>query len=478
MKKCRTWIIAGAGLSVFGLAASLIYLACSWISIGVAYKAKTLCSGIFVAHRSSASLLNADLLADDLAVLRHVGADIDYGTKLVVAQFLVTRKAVYRPGRGCTLNYGTPEDRAQEVAADSAPTLPARPDPRPWPVGEADAISPVARELDSAKLDAAINQAFSEPDPARLRRTRAVIVVYNGRLVAERYAPGFNKDTPLLGWSLTKGAINALAGIAVKDGKLALNRPVPLPQWRGAGDARGKITLDHLLRMSSGLYFNENGRFLLKDLTRMLLMTPDTAAYAAEKPLQAAPGTKWSYSSGTANILSRVLRDAVGEANYPTFPRRALFDRIGMRSAVMEMDAAGTFVGSSFMYATARDWARLGLLYLQDGTWQGRRILPQGWVQYTRTPAPAAPDKEYGAHFWLRIPAEFRSGDDRAILPADAFHAVGYEGQFVTIIPSRRLVVVRLGLTRCPNTWAQDTFIASVLAAIPGSAAAYAASRP
>jgi hypothetical protein len=175
---------------------------------------------------------------------------------------------------------------------------------------------------------------------------------------------------------------------------------------------------------------------------------------------------RWSYSSGTTNIITYAIRHVIGDSNYLEFPRRALFDRLGMTSAVMETDAAGTFVGSSFMYATARDWARFGLLYLRDGVWAGERILPEGWVAYTRTPAPNAPDQQYGAHFWLRIPEEFRCGGDRPPLPADAFHAIGYEGQFVTIIPSRELVLVRLGLTRYPCAYDHQVFVHSVLAAI------------
>ncbi|MBL8539559.1 MAG: serine hydrolase, partial [Betaproteobacteria bacterium] len=174
-----------------------------------------------------------------------------------------------------------------------------------------------------------------------------------------------------------------------------------------------------------------------------------------------------SYSSGTTNILSYAIRRAVGEADYHAFPRRALFDRIGMASAVLETDAVGTFVGSSFMYATARDWARFGLLYLNDGVWAGERILPEGWVGFSRAPAPHAPDAKFGAHFWPRIPEEFRCGADLPELPHDAFHAVGYGGQFVTIVPSRKLVLVRLGFTPHRCGWNHQRFVDLVLRAWP-----------
>jgi CubicO group peptidase (beta-lactamase class C family) len=270
---------------------------------------------------------------------------------------------------------------------------------------------------------------------------------------------------------MTKGVINALTGILVREGKLSVKDEAPVPEWQAPGDPRRHITLDHLLRMTSGLAFEEDYANPLKDVTFMLLATPDMAAYAASKPLVAEPGSQWHYSSGTTNILARILRGAVGgaDADYLAFPRQVLFDPIGMRSAVIELDTSGTFVGSSFMYATARDWARFGLLYLQDGMWKGVRVLPGGWVQYSRTPTPASPRGAYGAHFWLTLrPGSRGSGDSGSALPADAFHAVGHEGQFVTIIPSRNLVLVRLGLTQYRGAWDHGAFIRQVLDAISG----------
>jgi CubicO group peptidase (beta-lactamase class C family) len=322
--------------------------------------------------------------------------------------------------------------------------------------------------VDQSRLNSAVEWAFTEPDPQHPRRTRAVVILQNGRIIAERYVEGFNKDTPLIGWSMTKSATNALVGILVRTGKLSLDEPVPLPEWQKPGDAKKKITLNHLLHMSSGLQFGEDSYGPWDDVTYMLLRVSDMAAFAAKKKLAAEPGTKWYYSSGNTNIICRIVRRVVGEADYISFPRRELFEPIGMSGAVIELDASGTFVGSSFMYATARDWARFGQLYLHDGIWAGRRILPEGWVKYTTTPAPASANKEYGAHFWLKIPKEYRSNKGKDGLPGDAFHAVGHEGQFLTIIPSRSLVVVRLGLTRLPHVWQQDEFINMILDAVKG----------
>jgi CubicO group peptidase (beta-lactamase class C family) len=190
-------------------------------------------------------------------------------------------------------------------------------------------------------------------------------------------------------------------------------------------------------------------------------------AYTAKTVCSAigAPGTIWQYSSGTSNIVARVIRESFGnDAEYLAFPRRALFDPLGMDGALIETDAAGTFVGSSHMYATARDWARLGMLYLQDGVWRGERILPEGWVAYSRSPAPADPVKRYGAHFWLRVPIEYCASG--TALPPDLFHAAGHEAQFVTVVPSRDAVIVRLGRTRYPDAWNHCVFVRDVLAAL------------
>jgi CubicO group peptidase (beta-lactamase class C family) len=201
----------------------------------------------------------------------------------------------------------------------------------------------------------------------------------------------------------------------------------------------------------------------------MLLRTPDMARYAASKRLVAEPGSRWSYSSGTTNILSRVIRRAVGNSDYLLFPHRALFQPLGMKSVVLEPDASGTFVGSSYVYATARDWAKLGLLYLQDGLWNGERILPDGWVRHATTPAVSATGNAFGAHFWVQIPDEYTSGWNFEWLPQDAFHAVGHGGQFITIIPSRELVVVRLGQSRHPSAWQHDIFLTKILRAVKDS---------
>ena len=447
------------------MATAALYYGARAAAIGSAYTAKIVCSGIFVSQRDLQSLLAVDVAADQLFYLRYANVKVDRAAREVEATLfgLGRRKAAYRDGQGCAVVQG---GAAKQSAS------PASPRPRPQRAAdELDRLEGLAPGSDRTRLDAALQWAFSEPDPALPRRTRAVVVLYKGRLVAERYADGFTKDTPLAGWSMTKSAVNALVGVLVREGKIALGDPLAIPEWHESGDPRGNITLGQLLRMSSGLQFREDYRNPLADVSQMLFSAPGAGAYAAARPLEAPPGTRWSYSSGTTNIIAYAMRRIVGEPGYLEFPRRALFDRLGMTSAVMETDASGTFVGSSFMYATARDWARLGLLYLRDGEWSGTRILPQGWVAYARTPAPAAAEGQYGAHFWLRISRGYRCAADARPFPADTFHAVGYEGQFITVVPSRDLVLVRLGLTRYPCAWDQQKFAGLVLAALPDAKA-------
>ena len=319
------------------------------------------------------------------------------------------------------------------------------------PVKENPALRPI--------LDA----AFAEPGP-RKKRTRAVVVVQDGAIIGERYAPGITAETPLNGWSMTKSVMGALIGTLVGQGKLSLADKNLLAEWRAPGDPRAGIALEDLLRMRSGLRFSEVYADPLSDVTRMLFDGHDAGGFAASRPLEAPPGTFWKYSSGTTNILSLIARRALGEKDYPHWPRRALFDPLGMASAVLEPDASGTFVGSSFLFATARDWARFGLLYANGGD----GVLPKGWAAFGASPTPQAPDGRYGAHWWLKLSKELGGGTDAAArIPADAFHALGHEGQCLTVIPSRRLVVVRLGLSIDIKAWDHAAFLAGVLDALP-----------
>lgn len=436
------------------------------ILVANGYVAKTVCSGVYVSGRKPQAVLDAEIHLNDPGILRLVSADVERGSRTVHSAFrgLGERVAVYRDALGCTLALGVD---ARDLAARGLPAnvaaLPAT--GTPWPTRPPRVAGTGPSGLDPLAIAAALDEAFAEPGSVPTRRTRAVVIVEDGRLVAERYGAGFGRESALPGWSMAKSVVNALAGVLVREGKLALDTPLRAPEWGAVDDPRRALTLRHLLHMSSGLAFTESYGNPLGDVVWMLFGTGDAAGFAARKPLTSPPGQQWSYSSGTTNIIARALRGAVGgtDADYQLFPRRALFEPLGMSSAIIEPDAAGTFVGSSLMFATARDWARFGLLFLQDGTWEGRRILPEGWVAFSVTPAPAAPDGVYGAHFWLRLGGDRYAGSGAHGIPPDAYHAIGHEGQILTIIPSRRLVVVRLGLSVGRGAWDHAAFLRRLL---------------
>lgn len=461
-------ILRGVALAVVAAIGYTGYMLSRLAPVATGYAAKALCSGVYVSGRPAASVIDVDIMAGVHPLLKLVRPSIDPDHHRAVATFagFARREADFRPGLGCTLAIG-PSPAALPAA------LPPLPDPPPAQPAPAAPATPPAG-IDARKLQTALDRAFDEPDPARPRRTRAVVVMWRGQVIAERYAPGFTADTPLPGWSMTKTVTAALAGALVAQHKLSPDTSALLPEWRGSGDPRAAITLDELLRMTSGLQFNEDYDDPLSDVALMLFTQPDTARFASAKPLATTPGTQWSYSSGTSAIVARVMREALGggEDDYLAFPRRALFAPLGMRSAVFEPDVSGTFVSASYMYASARDWARFGQLLLQDGVWDGQRLLPDGWVRYLTRATPQSSRQEYGAQLWVKVPEPFNDRDPRAVaMPADAFHAVGHEGQFVSVVPSRQLVVVRLGLSRPESAWNHEAFLARVLDAVPAPGA-------
>lgn len=433
------------------------------VEVGAAYKAKVVCSALFVSGRDLASVLAEDVSADEYRIMRPFRAVVDRERGSVTCSLfgLKPRTALFRPGSGATLLLGPA--RPGHLPGPEIPASPPVDQSLPWPQGEAPAPEPGPR------LRAVLDRVFSEPDPGKLRRTRAVVIVKDGRLIAERYAPGFAADMPLCGWSMTKSVLNALTGILVGQGRLSIEKNGLLPEWSGPGDPRADIRLEDLLRMRSGLEFAEVYTDPLRDVTQMLFARPSAWAFAADKPLAHPAGTFWSYSSGTTNLLWWVLRQALEEGGEDalSFPYKALFGPLGMRSAVLEPDAGGDYVFSSFLYASARDWARLGLLFAQDGVWEGRRILPEGWRDFSTSPTPQSPEGRYGAHWWLKIPKEFGGGSEAAgRAPKDAFYALGHEGQTLAVIPSRGLAAVRLGLSVRIDAWDLAAFLADLVEAL------------
>ena len=439
------------------------------VSAGVA--AELACSGVFVSDRTLDDVVQRDIRRlSPLTGMNSYALDRANQSVSVTALGLVTRTAVYRPGIGCTLLVDSDVQMLRHQA-QGIPIPSTAPRPAPWPEGDGVDLATLPAGVDRAALDRAVSDAFSDETPDKAIDTRAIIVVYDGRIVAERYAPGFNANTRFLGWSASKSVTATLVVTLIADGKLALDAPPPVPEWKDARDARAKITLRELLNMSSGLEFNEPydpG----SDSTAMLFERHDMAAYAASKPLAHPPGTVWSYSSGTANILSRLVFQAAGGtlAGYEAYARAHLFDPAGMTSATFQPDETGNFVGSSYLYATARDWARFGLLYLDRGTINGRRLVPESWVDFAQAPAPADPHKGYAAQFWLNA-LRTPGGSARKFphLPADMFAAEGHNDEFVAIFPSRHAVIVRLGWTTVDGAFNRDKHFGAILAALPHS---------
>ena len=424
--KLKKKIFIGVGVVLVGGLGYGVNFGLEYAGIGSAYAAKTVCSDIFVSGRNF-----EDIKAEDLYAVSFATVKVDYENKSVTSNIygIGEKTAIYRPGFGATLlNDGSAEELRKQSRPMVADTIQTK---------QEISHASIPGEIDSVQLYDAINKSFIETDSANIRRTRAIVVVYNGKIIAEKYAEKITENTPLIGWSMTKSVTNALVGILVKDGKLDIYKPAPVDEWKN--DERSKITIDEMLRMSSGLDFEENYSKPC-DATRMLFVNKSAGLYAINCKLKDKPGSTYYYSSGTTNILQEIIRRQFSNySNYLSFPYNRLFLKLGMKSAVMEPDASGTFIGSSFMYATAEDWAKFGQLYLQDGIWGGERILPEGWVKYSATESKNSGGR-YAAHFWVNhIDKEF---------PQDAFYADGYEGQFVTVIPSKNAVIVRLGCSR------------------------------
>lgn len=473
MKRGVNGLLVVMGVLSIGLASAAVWFMAQAMPIGTGYVAKYLCTNTFLSKRDPKTVFIEDIRpVNPLAKVVAWSVDSDDLSVTATAFKIFKSKAIYRQGCGCTLVVGTTEAALQQQdffrSDEERSSKPSAP-PMPWPKGCGEPERPSAFGVDENLLEKAIDAAFQEPSPDNPRKTRAVAVVYDGHLIAERYTSGFGPDIPILGWSISKSVTNALVGVLVRQGRLVMDDPAPVPEWRSPGDPRGRITLDQLMRMSSGLAFEEVYR-PLADATDMLYGSADFAAFAAAQPLDAEPDDKWHYASGSANIVARIVRREAEKdyEHYYQFLHDALFGRIGMTSAVMEADPSGTFVGSSYTVATVRDWARFGLLYLQDGVWDKERLLPEGWVEYTTSPTPQAPKGEYGALFWLNAGTP---GDPQTRLwphaPVDAYAAQGFQEQKVIVVPSKKLVLVRFGATADRSAWDTDAFIAGVIDALP-----------
>jgi CubicO group peptidase (beta-lactamase class C family) len=411
------------------------------------YAAKKMCSCVFIAGRTENFTNNEEL---EFSPVRLASVHVDYKTKRTTASVfgLVKREAVYHPTSGCVLLTDEKDNNnhTRSVFCESNADF------------GCDLIG-ISRNPSSAKikdLDAAVGLAFTEPDRKFLRNTRAVIVIKDGIIISEQYAAGFDSTSLHTGWSMSKSLVNAMVGILVKKGLINIEDRVPVSSWQN--DARKSITWKNLLQMNSGLKWTEDyGK--LSEATQMLYREPDMFNYATSVIQSEQPGKKWYYASGTTNILSGLLgRMMRSDSLKNTVGCSDLFSRTGLNSFKLEYDEAGTFVGSSYSWATARDWARFGMLYLNNGIVCGDTLFTNEWVGFTSTPATGS-DGRYGAHFWLNRDQHLKG------VPSDLYYAEGYQGQAVFVIPSLNVVVVRLGLTK-GHSYDYGEFLRPILMAV------------
>ena len=425
MKKKKTILRIVLAVLVAALIGGCLYLN-TLMPIITGYAAKNLASDVFVSGREPADVEALDL---HFSFIKFTRNKVDFENKTVTSRFLWGKSvAAYRDGYGVTLLRGK---KAAELQAQKYPLPPEEDGPDRLVPGDSaltERLAPIAKAL--------VDDHTYNGTPF------AFVVLHEGKVVAERYREGITAGTRLLSWSMAKSFTNALVGIMSGDGLVDIYAPTGIPEWQG--DERAAITLNDLMQMQSGLEWNEDyGN--RSDVNLMLHREQDMGLYAINKPLEHKPGTFWYYSSGSTNIIMRYLRGKfASDTEFLRYCRERLFAPLGIRNAVFEPDMNGTPVGSSYLYVTAREFASFGQLYLDDGVFQGQRILPEGWVEYTVTPASDSKGG-YGSFFWLNKNKYWQDA------PEDMFHCQGHDGQEVFILPSKDLVVVTLGYSPKPD---------------------------
>jgi CubicO group peptidase (beta-lactamase class C family) len=400
------------------------------------FSAKSVASGHFLDNRNLETIQQGD---NDIDKIDWATNEINDSEHFVTSNVhgLKERKAIYREGLGVTLiNDDFDVSKPYEV-----PKRTKINNNLPFPYGNSEPKDTVFSNIDYEKLNAVVENAFDKKGEKN-KRTRSIIVIYKNKIIAEKYADGFNKNSRILGWSMTKSITGTLFGILQKQGKFDIMKPAPIAEWEK--DERSKISTNDLLHMNSGLEWEEDyGK--ISDVTKMLFQDEDMSKAQIDKPLVGKPNNTWNYSSGTTNLLSGILRKQFKtHQEYLDFWYTNLLDKIGMNSAIIETDMAGNFVGSSYGWATTRDWAKFGLLYLHKGNWNGEQLFDESWAKYVATPTNTS-NGNYGAQFWLNAGGRFPN------VPKDMFFASGFQGQMVAIFPSNDLVIVRMGLKEDPE---------------------------
>ncbi|QXP71738.1 serine hydrolase [Polaribacter sp. R2A056_3_33] len=407
------------------------------------YSAKNMASSVFVADRT---LEFTDTTDNNFSPVNLASDAIDLENKNATSSAfgLLSRKAIYREGLGVVLTL----EESDETADYLVPKRLEADNNTPYPYGNAPQIDTIFANLDYDKIDESVDLLF---DPSN--KTRAVLVVYKDQIVSEKYADGFHKESKFLGWSMTKSLLSTVFGIMENQGGINVFGKAPIDSWQN--DERKKITINNLLQMNSGLEWDENYAEI-SDATKMLFLERDMTKMQENKPLVGNPNESWNYSSGTSNLLSGILRTYFKtHQEYLDFWYINFIDKIGMNSMVLEADLSGNYVGSSYSWATARDWSKFGLLYLKNGNWNGEELFTKKWVDYITTPTPGS-NGTYGAQFWLNAENDFKD------VPKNIYYADGFQGQRVYVLPEQEMVIVRFGL----NNFDENTFLKGVIESI------------
>lgn len=420
-------------------------------SLAAATQAAFICSGVFIGGRTVQDVLQEEIpyLDGDCPGTSRLYYEprVYYRDRYVSVRFSdyeEPRIAAYREGMGSTV---LPKGKGKEAIAELpwvklAPPV-ADQDEVPWPDGDLiPAELLVSSDVDLEKISKIAEAAFDSETYGPGSFTNGIVIVHKGQIIAELYRPGFDKDTACRTWSTAKSLVNALVGIMIRQGLIeSVNDRVPIPEWQGPEDARKEISFNNLLHMSSGLetVYPKDGSIT----TRAYFNGIDSGAFATAYPFLHDPGTKWNYSNCDVLLVLRALRVLLNDDEaYLSYPRKNLFYKIGMLSTVAEGDPYGNFLMSSDVYTTPRDLARFGLFYLNDGVWNGERILPEGWVRYTVTPASTREDGRYGALWWLWNQSGKKNSE---LVPDNVFYTSGWRGQHSVVVPSHNLVIVRTG---------------------------------
>jgi len=417
------------------------------------YASKNLASTVYIADRTQESVIEQD---NNVPLVKIADEKYNVTNAMAVADVygLMERETVCRDGLGCVLI----NDSYDKNKVLLKPKRNRLENDLTYPYGNQKSKDTLFQNIDYQQLKAAIASAFKDNT---MQKTRTVLVLYKGQLVGEQYSEGFTANTPVLGWSMTKSILATLYGILEYHDKIDMNyQPFETLDLNDALNSTEKnaITLDALLRMSSGLAWEEDYT-AISDVTEMLFLDANMTHKQALQEVLAKPGEIWNYSSGTSNLLSGILRKQFKtHQEYLDFPYAALIDKIGMHSMLIETDMEGNYVGSSYGWASTRDWAKFGLLHLNKGNWNGEQIFAPQWIDYITKPTPNS-NGTYGAHWWLNAEGKYPD------VPKDLYSANGFQGQRVFIIPSKELVIVRTGLAE-PPYFDVNNFLKEVMAAI------------